>query len=422
VAKWINRTVVAAPRNGTASHTISFIPATSGSLLVGVIEGAVTSTTPTGWTLPTGGSAVNNTGLYVWYKTATAGEASFATTHNGSNYPVVAVVYEFAAGSTFVGAASAINQAAASSSGPTLSGLTGTNLLVGTVATGVNSANSTVPTTTWSSPAGLIEDVDQGVLNSGTDGYALSVVYVEDSTATSWNPTSAGTGNVTVERITFAVKATATGSAFTGSAALSGAGVLSTARTVAVAAAVALSGAGGLSATGAPGASRTVALTGAGTVAVAGSVATSATVKLSGSGQLGATGAASSAGTGAAALAGSGSLTATGSPAYAGTVTLTGTGALTGAGAGSQAGAVAAPLTGAGSLAAAGHPTASAAVSLAGAGTLTARGFSPSSVRDINITVGHPAGNPLTLGSPTGHALTIGQPVGHPLTVRPPEA
>ena len=94
MVQWVNRSLTQAPRNGTTSHTVSFTPATAGNLLVCVVEGAVTSTTPTGWTLPTGGSAINNTGLYVWYKTATAAEASLTTTHNGSNYPAGFVIYD----------------------------------------------------------------------------------------------------------------------------------------------------------------------------------------------------------------------------------------------------------------------------------------------------------------------------------------
>src|SRR6478735_9379450 len=109
MAKWINHVAINTPRNATTTHTVDpstgtaangtlFTP-TAGNLLVCLVEGAVTSTTPTGWTLPTGGSAVNNTGHYVWYRTAAGGD-TFTTTHNGSNYPVLFDFYEFASGST----------------------------------------------------------------------------------------------------------------------------------------------------------------------------------------------------------------------------------------------------------------------------------------------------------------------------------
>jgi hypothetical protein len=115
MSNWLNHVTIAAPRNGTTSHTCdptnatgggtvvtgsTFTP-TSGRLLVVVCYGAVTFTTPSGWTLPTSGSAVNNGGLYVFYRTA-AGSDPFTTTQNGSNYPVVFDIYEFATGSTFV--------------------------------------------------------------------------------------------------------------------------------------------------------------------------------------------------------------------------------------------------------------------------------------------------------------------------------
>src|SRR6478752_3702729 len=100
MSSWVNRTVLSGSSvdpNGTTSHTCTFTAATSGNFLVAVVAGGVTSTTPSGWTLVT--SAINNAGLYVFTKTASASESSFTTTHNGSNYPILGVVYEFYAGS-----------------------------------------------------------------------------------------------------------------------------------------------------------------------------------------------------------------------------------------------------------------------------------------------------------------------------------
>src|SRR4051812_44300088 len=102
---WVNHVAIAAPRNATTTHNgitpssgtvvagTAFTP-TAGRLLICLCEGAVTSTTPAGWTLPTGGSAINSTGLYVWYKTA-AGSDTVSTTHNASNYPAVFDFYEY---------------------------------------------------------------------------------------------------------------------------------------------------------------------------------------------------------------------------------------------------------------------------------------------------------------------------------------
>lgn len=202
MVQWVNRSLVQAPRNGTTTHTVAFTAASAGNLLVAVAEGAVTSSTPTGWTLPAGGSAVNNTGLYVWYKTATAGEASFTTTHNGSNYPVGFLIYEFAAGSTFVKSIAGTGLSA-SAANPNLTGLTGTNLLYGAGGDGIVSGTVSA---VWSGTGSPVEDLDLSVPASGTDGYWLGVAYVESSTATSFQPTATLTGsNATKEALTFAV-------------------------------------------------------------------------------------------------------------------------------------------------------------------------------------------------------------------------
>ena len=283
MAKWINRSVVAAPRNGTTSHTVAFTPAASESLLVAVMYGSVTSTTPAGWTLPPGGSAINNGGMYVWHKTATAGESSLTTVHNGSNYPVIMAVYEFPAGSALVTAASSVNNPD-SSSGPTLSGLTGTNLLVGIAA---SSVNGSVWPFTWTSPTGIVKDIDQGVPADVTDGYSFSLAYLEDSPASTWNPASTTSG-VASERITLAVHVAPASSSYAGSAALSGTGGLSAAAGAALAVAVSLSGAGSLAGAGAPAITQAAALGGRGALTATGAATSAAavSVSLSGAGSL----------------------------------------------------------------------------------------------------------------------------------------
>lgn len=217
MAKWISQVTIAAPRNGTTTHTVGpdsgtvvtgtlFTP-TAGNFLVCLAEGAVTSTTPAGWTLPTGGSAVANTGLYIWYRTAAGGD-TFTTTHNGSNYPVVFSFYEFAAGTTFVSAAAATGIANTSTAGPTISGLTGTNLIMGVLGHGCGLDN-TAASVAWGSG---VEQVDTFVQNATTDGYLFSVAYLEDSALTSTTMsttvTITGTGSSN-ERLIFAVKVTA---------------------------------------------------------------------------------------------------------------------------------------------------------------------------------------------------------------------
>ena len=138
MALWLNHVAIAAPRNTLPTHTVdpnggtvvtgtNFTP-TAGRFLLVVVEGSVTSTTPTpGWTLEA--SAINNTGLYCWTRTA-AGSDTLSTTHNGSDYPVLFHWFEFAAGSTWVGDVSATAVAHGAGANPNLTGLTGTNLVM----------------------------------------------------------------------------------------------------------------------------------------------------------------------------------------------------------------------------------------------------------------------------------------------------
>jgi hypothetical protein len=186
-----NHATVLAPRNGTTTHTASadgsggsvvagapFTP-TAGNLLVCVFAGAVTATTPAGWTLPTGGSAVNSTGMYVWWKIAT-GSDQIATTHNGSNYPVMLDFYEFKAGSVFA-AATGTGAVTNGSAPDPVTGLSGTNWIGGAVCMDAASAGSPM-STTWASG---VQAVDYHVPYVTTDGFEYSAVYSANDTATS---------------------------------------------------------------------------------------------------------------------------------------------------------------------------------------------------------------------------------------------
>lgn len=217
MSDWLNHAVLAAPNSGTTNHTVTasgtggtvvggagFTP-TSGRLLLCFAEGAVTSTTPTGWTLPTNGSAINNTGLYVWWRVASGTSADqVATTHNGSSYSVGFDFFEFASGSSFVASASAISVSGAGGAGPTLSGLTGTNWTAGIVGA-ANTSTTTVRSVTWN--AGT-EVTDSSVVAAGVDAYGLGVTETNANTATSvaYAATVGGAAPVpTVERLVVAV-------------------------------------------------------------------------------------------------------------------------------------------------------------------------------------------------------------------------
>lgn len=217
MARWLNRVTIAAPRNGTTTHSvdpssasnvvdgINFAP-TTGRLLVCFAAGAVTSTTPSGWTLPTGGSAVSATGLYVWYRIAAGGD-TFSTTHGGSDYPVVFDIYEFLEASTLLGSAAQADVAETGGAGPTLSGLAGTHLDFGVVCQ--NAGDSTNPLTcNWDMGT---RQVVWSALRGGsgpTDGYVYSLTYVEDSATSSaaFAATMIGDSLTLVERLVVSVQ------------------------------------------------------------------------------------------------------------------------------------------------------------------------------------------------------------------------
>lgn len=218
MAKWINHVAISTPRNGTTTHTVdpstgtvvsgSVFTPTAGNLLVCAVQGGVTSTTPTGWTLPTGGSAVNATGCYVWWRTAAGGD-TFSTTHNASNYAVAFDFYEFPAGSTFVKSVSAISVPNTSSAGPSITALTGTNLIVGQLGHGIASGN-TAASVAWGSG---VELIDYFLAFSTTDGIEYSMAYLEDSvlTSTTMSTTVTITGGIAGdnERLIYAVQVAA---------------------------------------------------------------------------------------------------------------------------------------------------------------------------------------------------------------------
>lgn len=180
MAKWLQRTALAGASvnpNGTASHTCTFTAATSGNYLVAVVAGAVTFSTPAGWTLLA--SAVNEATVYVFTKTATAGESSFTTTHNGSNYAIRGVVYEFPVGTTSLSANYQTGVGTGTVTTPALSGLTGTYTLFGARAHGLTTSGGTIDAT-WITPS--TEDYEVYVGASTIDGAGLSVAYADDMT------------------------------------------------------------------------------------------------------------------------------------------------------------------------------------------------------------------------------------------------
>lgn len=209
--KWTNHVAIAAPGNGTNSNTInpnsgvavagSLFTPTAGRLLVVLVSGSVTSSTPSGWT--NAGQAVNNSGLYIWRRVAVGGD-TFTTTHNGANYPVMFDIYEFPEDSVFIGASAEGNVSATSGAqGPTLSGLTADANMRMAVASQSWSSGAT-PTFTWS---GGTEAVDTNASWTGAiSGYGYSLAYVENATDGTFGLAATSTLTfVTVERAVLAI-------------------------------------------------------------------------------------------------------------------------------------------------------------------------------------------------------------------------
>lgn len=208
MGQWVNRTVLtgsSVDQNGTTSHTCTFTPAMSGNLLIAIIGGAVTSTTPSGWTLVT--SAINNCGLYVFTKTATLGESSFSTTHNASDYAIQGTVYEFFAGSSIIGNNASSTISSGSQTGPQVTSLTGTYTRFAARTMCITSPTAAA-SAVWTTPA--IEDYDVVTPQSNHDGVYLTIAYDDNQTGSSFNPSANVTSNTgtTLEAIAFALNAT----------------------------------------------------------------------------------------------------------------------------------------------------------------------------------------------------------------------
>lgn len=210
---WTNRGSGVGAANGTTTHTVTipFSP-TSGRLLVAVMGGAVTFTTPTGWTA--GPSQVGNQGLYVFTKTSDGTETSISTTHNGSNYPITWAFYEFASGSALTGTAgTATGVATGTTVWATVTALPGTAVTV--FGAGTMGASSGVTSYSCAFTAPWIEDVDSfTAAGASPEGTYLAVGYQDGVTTTTSAVLGSVTGTGTTgvgERLAFAVNATSPG-------------------------------------------------------------------------------------------------------------------------------------------------------------------------------------------------------------------
>lgn len=204
---WLTRSVLmgsSVDANGTTSHMCTFAPATNGNLLIAIVAGAVTSSTPAGWNLLV--SAVQWTGLYVFTKTAAPNESSFTTTHNAANYAIRGIVYEFPTSTTVLASNSAISVGGGPVSGPSLAGLSGTYTLFAARSHGLTTSAGMIEAT-WTTPGS--KDYEEYVGSGGNEGVGLSVAAQQGVTGASasclytmtWDNTATDNG----ESVTFAL-------------------------------------------------------------------------------------------------------------------------------------------------------------------------------------------------------------------------
>lgn len=199
---WINRTVASHNGNGTNSSTFTFTQPSAGNLIVAIVGGPVTCTTPVGFTMSEG--TVLNNGLYAFTKISDGTETSFTTTHNGTDYPVACVVYEFSPG---VVSTSANDNFVSSSGGyqPAVSGY-GPNAIL--LSAKISAEDQMIKWRMAADWTAATEDYSDVIYSVNGDA-VISIAYSINSDAT-WQPrcdilTTSGSVTPTAEAITIAI-------------------------------------------------------------------------------------------------------------------------------------------------------------------------------------------------------------------------
>lgn len=193
---WVNQASGNEPRNGTASHTITFpVAPTTGNLLVFIILGSVTHTVSAGGWVERQ-QPVNSAELSLFEVTA-AGHTDITVAHNGADYPVRWVFYELPAGSTYTGSTSATSNTLPGF--PALAGLPGTEqVVIAAHGKGVfSSSDPTPPLAAAAWPAPWVEEYDAYGVTVGTDGSWLTVAHQINYTGTTITPTFTPTNGTT---------------------------------------------------------------------------------------------------------------------------------------------------------------------------------------------------------------------------------
>ena len=206
MSKWIQKTVIPKLGAGT-SLAVAFTPAAAGNvLLLAAASGSVLGD-PSGWTLVR--SAVKDSALSLWTKTATAGESTVTIPVNTAGWSVMAVVYEFPPGTSVLAAAEQTDHAVGGVAVTGLTGLAATAKLLMHFAAipGDSPALPTLGSLTWA--GGVVTDEYEAIAGGAAgDAQSMFVGYLEDSTATSWAPTNYLSGDAGLhyrsERVTVA--------------------------------------------------------------------------------------------------------------------------------------------------------------------------------------------------------------------------
>jgi hypothetical protein len=206
VSSWLNHQVVTRNSGAAAGAVYTWsTAATAGSLLVLVGAGQVSWTDPAGYTQRL--KQLSSGGLYVWSKTAAGGETSVTITHNGSGgaaFPTVLEVFEFPAGSTWLGGLGADGASATGWTGPVPTGLTGTYTAIRAVGEGLaTAASQNLTISVGTALAGANGTSVQGT----SDGITYAATYVDGasgSTMAAWSG-STSSGGGPAELVAFAI-------------------------------------------------------------------------------------------------------------------------------------------------------------------------------------------------------------------------
>lgn len=210
MTKWVRATPLTVPEGGSAAAVLNFPAPPAGSWMVVLAMSTTVLSTPSGASVLE--SVVGGSGSYAWAFEATGSETSVSTNRSvasGAYAPVFAVVLEFAPGSSLIAARDQINIARSGVAADPLAGLSATpKLLLHWAAWDGTGPTLPAPTLTWGDAT--VTEVWGGQAGTTLAAIRGALGYLEDSTLTSWGPTtllSDSAGLSSSDRITLAISA-----------------------------------------------------------------------------------------------------------------------------------------------------------------------------------------------------------------------